>query len=167
MTDATTIADGMVVQFHYTLTDPEGNVIDSSSGGEPLSYLHGADNIVDGLETRLAGRAVGDTFDAVVPARDGYGEKEGPGPQAIPRATFPEDLDVMPGMHFIAQGEDDQEMMLWVVKVEGEEVWVDVNHPLAGVELHFAVEVVSIRDATAEEVEHCHPHGSGGHHHDE
>ena len=166
MTDATQITDGLVVQFHYTLTDPDGNVIDSSDGSEPLSYLHGADNIVDGLESQLAGKVVGDTFEAVVPAAEGYGEKEGPGPQPIPRSNFPEDVDLMPGMHFIASDESGQEMMLWVMKVEDDQVFVDVNHPLAGVELHFAVEVVSIRDATKEEVEHGHPHGPGGHAHE-
>ena len=167
MTDATTIADGMVVQFHYTLTDPDGNVIDSSAGSDPLTYLHGADNIVDGLEKELVGRVVGDTFDAVVPAREGYGEKEGPGPQPIPLSTFPEGVDVMPGMHFIASDESGQEIMLWVIKIEGEDAFVDVNHPLAGIELHFGVEVVGIRDATEEEVAHGHPHGEGGHQHDE
>jgi len=166
VTEPTTIAAGMVVQFHYTLTDPDGNELDSSSGGEPLTYLHGADNIVSGLERQLAGRAVGDAFEAVVPAREGYGERQGPGPQPLPASTFPEGVDVMPGMHFIATDEDSgNDVLLWVMKVEDDQVWVDVNHPLAGVELRFAVEVVGIRDATEEEVAHGHPHGPGGHHH--
>lgn len=166
MSDATTIADGMVVQFHYTLADPEGNVIDTSSGSEPLTYLHGADNIVTGLESQLEGKKVGDSFDAVVPAREGYGEKEGPGPQPIPKSTFPPDIDLTPGMHFIATDEGGQEIMLWVMGVEDEQVFVDMNHPLAGLDLHFAVEVTEIRDATEEEVAHGHPHGPGGHHHE-
>jgi FKBP-type peptidyl-prolyl cis-trans isomerase SlyD len=162
-----TITDGKVVQFHYTLADPDGNVLDTSDGSEPLAYLHGADNIVTGLEKQLAGRKVGDAFDAVVPPAEGYGERQGPGAQAVPRSAFPDEIELMPGMHFLAADDDGNETPLWVVGIQDDNIFVDVNHPLAGVELRFKVEIASIRDASDEEKAHGHPHGPGGHHHPE
>lgn len=154
------ISNGKVVFFHYTLTDADGEVIDSSEGMEPMPYLHGADNIVPGLERQMLGRKVGDRFKAVVPAAEGYGEVEGPGPQAIPRDAFPEDAELEEGMQFHAQDEEGNEMPLWVVSIEDDTVLVDQNHPLAGVELHFQVEIVDMRDATEIEIAHGHPHGT-------
>lgn len=159
------IADGKVVQFHYTLTDPDGQVIDSSDGGEPLAYLHGAQNIVPGLERQLTGRTVGDKLDAVVPPGEGYGERDPEGLRMAPRDAFPEDLDIQPGMNFLLQGEDGSHAPVWVVDLRPEGIVLDTNHPLAGVELHFAVEISSIRDASAEEQAHGHPHMPGHHHH--
>lgn len=158
------IADDKVVSIHYTLRDDDGDVIDSSSGGEPLEYLHGAGNIVPGLERQLAGKRIGDKLTAVVKPEDGYGVPQGPGPQAVPRASFPEDVELEEGLQFFAGGPDG-DIPLWVVAVEDDVVLVDANHPLAGVTLHFEVEVVGLRDATADEKEHGHPHGEGGHHH--
>lgn len=158
-----TISAGKVVAFHYTLTDADGDVIDTSSGRAPLDYLHGAGNIVPGLERQLEGLVVGARLDAVVPAAEGYGERQFPGPQAVPREAFPEDVEIHPGMQFAAQGPRGEMIPLWVKKVEAETVWVDRNHPLAGVELHFAVEIVSIRGASDEELAHGHPHGPDGH----
>ncbi len=160
------VAQGKVVEFHYTLKGPEGDVIDSSDGGDPLAYLHGAANIVTGLEKQLEGREVGDALDVVVPAREGYGEKEGPGPQSVPRSAFPDDVELHPGMSFVAEGPQGQQIPLWITSVEDEQVMVDQNHPLAGVDLHFHVEIVTVRDATDEEKAHGHVHGPGGHHHD-
>ncbi len=158
------VADGRVIEIEYTLTNPQGEVLDASEG-EPLAYLHGADNIVPGLENALVGKSVGDKLDVVVPPAEGYGERQGPGPQGIPRTSFPADADIVPGMSFAVETEDGQLMPLWVVGLEADQVMVDANHPLAGVALHFAVEIVGIRDARAEELEHGHPHGPGGHHH--
>jgi FKBP-type peptidyl-prolyl cis-trans isomerase SlyD len=156
------VADGKVVSIHYTLKDGEGVVLDSSAGSDPLTYLHGADNIVPGLERELAGKQVGDKFVAVVGPEDGYGTRSGPGPQPIPRSAFPEDAPVQPGMQFGARGPSGDVMALWVVAVEEEQVFVDNNHPLAGVTLHFDIEVSAIRTATDEEMEHGHPHGADG-----
>ncbi len=156
----TPITQGKVVFFHYTLTDADGEVIDSSEGMEPMPYLHGAENIVPGLERQMEGRTVGDRFTAVVPPEEGYGEPEGPGPQAIPRDAFPEDADLEEGMQFAAADEEGNEMPLWVVSIEDDVVIVDQNHPLAGVTLHFQVEIVDMRDATEVEIEHGHPHGT-------
>jgi FKBP-type peptidyl-prolyl cis-trans isomerase SlyD len=160
------IADDKVVSLHYTLRDDDGDVIDSSSDGEPLEYLHGAGNIVPGLERQLAGKRIGDRLTAVVKPEDGYGLPEGPGPQAVPRGSFPDDVELEEGLQFFAHGPDGEEFPLWVVGVEKDTVVVDSNHPLAGVTLHFEVEVIGLRDATADEKEHGHPHGEGGHHHD-
>jgi len=159
-----TVAEGKVVSFHYTLTAPDGAVLDTSDGGEPLMYLHGADNIVTGLEKQLQGKSVGDRFEAVVPPSEGYGEKEGPGPQAVPRAAFPPEAEIAVGVQFVAEGEGGQEIGLFVTSIAEDEVFVDTNHPLAGVELRFSVEVAGVRDASEEEVAHGHPHGPHGHH---
>jgi FKBP-type peptidyl-prolyl cis-trans isomerase SlyD len=161
------IADGCVVLFHYTLTGGDGKKIDSSSGGDPLPYLHGAGNIVPGLERAMLGRRAGDRFDAIVAAKDGYGERKGEGPQPVPRRQFPSDAEVEVGMQFTAEGADGEEMPIWVTKVEKTKIWVDTEHPLAGVELHFVVEVVGVRKATPEELEHGHPHGAHGHDHEQ
>lgn len=154
------IESGKVVFFHYTLTDDSGEVIDSSEGSEPLPYLHGAGNIVPGLERQMAGKQVGDRFQAVVPPEEGYGTVEGPGPQAIPREAFPEDAELEEGMQFMAEAEDGEMIPLWVVSLDDETVIVDRNHPLAGATLHFDVHITEIRDATADEIAHGHPHGT-------
>ena len=154
------IEPGKVVFFHYTLTDAAGNVIDSSEGSEAMPYLHGADNIVPGLERQMLGRKVGDRFTAVVPPEEGYGVPEGPGPQAVSRDVFPEDAELEEGMQFHAEDDDGETFPLWIVSIEGDTIIVDANHPLAGVTLHFAVEVVDIRDASEEEIAHGHPHGT-------
>ncbi len=159
------IADGKVVAIHYTLTDDDGKVLDSSSGRGPLVYLHGSRNIVPGLENALVGQAAGAKLKVDVAPADGYGERHGPGPQAIPRRELPKDLEVFEGMPLRASGSDGQDVVLWVTKVAGSRIYVDVNHPLAGQNLHFDVEIVEMRDASAEEIEHGHAHGPDGHHH--
>jgi FKBP-type peptidyl-prolyl cis-trans isomerase SlyD len=158
------IEDGKVATFHYTLTNDAGEVLDSSDGRSPLEYLHGAGNIVPGLERQLEGKQAGDKFAAKVDPEDGYGVRQG-APQPVPRSAFPAGARIEPGMAFQAQTSDGDVVPLWVDRVDETTVWVDENHPLAGVTLNFAVEVVEIRDATEEEMEHGHPHGPGGHHH--
>ena len=160
-----TVADGKVVSFHDTLTNPAGEVLDSSSGRAPLPYLHGAGNIVPGLERQLAGLAVGATLNAKVPAAEGYGERGGPPAQAVPRQAFPAGMPLEKGVPVRAQTPDGDMMVLYIDRVDGDEVFLDHNHPLAGVDLHFAVEIVEIRDASDDEMAHGHPHGPGGHHH--
>lgn len=159
------VANNTVVSFHYTLTDDDGTTIDSSQGRGPLPYLHGGGNIVPGLERQMLGKKVGDKFKALVPPAEGYGVKEGPGPQAVPRNQFPDEMELHQGMPFMAQDDTGQPFTVWVVDLDDSVVFVDTNHPLADVTLHFDVEIVEIRNATAEEVQHGHPHGPGGHHH--
>jgi FKBP-type peptidyl-prolyl cis-trans isomerase SlyD len=153
------VQDGMIVQFHYTLKNDTGELIDSSTGGDPLSYLHGASNIVPGLERQLAGKAVGDKLDATVPPNEGYGKRQGDGPQAVPRDAFPEEFPVAAGMQFVAQSPEGERFPLWITSVEDDQVYVDRNHPLAGETLHFDVEITGIREATEQEQAHGHPHG--------
>ncbi|MEQ1569707.1 MAG: peptidylprolyl isomerase [Myxococcota bacterium] len=158
------IGDGKVATFHYTLTNDAGEVLDSSDGHEPLAYLHGAGNIVPGLERQLAGKGSGDEFATRVAPEDGYGLREGE-PQPVERKAFPPDAKIEKGMTFHAQTPDGDVIRLTVDRVEADTVWVDDNHPLAGVALNFAVRVVEVRDATDEEIEHGHPHMPGHHHH--
>ena len=163
MSEPVAIADGLVVVMNYTLRSEDGDVIDASEPGDPMAYLHGADNIVPGLEKALTGKAVGYKAQVVVDAVDGYGEREDEPPQAVPRNAFPPDMEVVPGMHFMAEGPNDEHAPIWVVGVEGDKVFVDSQHPLAGETLHFEVEVLSVRPATADELSHGHPHGADGH----
>jgi FKBP-type peptidyl-prolyl cis-trans isomerase SlyD len=157
--------DNKVVSIHYTLRDDDGDVIDSSAGSEPLEYLHGHGGIVPGLEAALTGKAAGDKLKVTVAPADGYGEVEEPGPRPVPRTAFPADFEIEVGGQFFVSGPDGEPMPLWIAAVQGDQILVDHNHPLAGENLHFEVEVVSIRDASAEELEHGHPHGPDGHHH--
>lgn len=159
------IADGMVVSVHYTLKTEDGEVIDSSEGEDPLMYLHGAGNIVPGLERQLEGRNVGDRVQAVVAPEEGYGDHSGDEPQMVPRKSFPEDADLYEGLEVMAQGQQGEMFPMWIVGVTDDHVLVDENHPLAGVTLYFDVEIAAVRAATKEELTHGHPHGPGAHAH--
>ena len=157
------IQNDQVVSFHYTLTDANGTVIDKSEG-QPLVYLHGAGNIIPGLENALAGKNVGDKLVVNVPAAEGYGEYSAELVQEVPRNMFQGVEDIQAGMQFQAQT-DDGIQVVTVKDVTDEHVIVDGNHPLAGQDLNFDVEIVEIRDASQEELDHGHVHGAGGHHH--
>jgi FKBP-type peptidyl-prolyl cis-trans isomerase SlyD len=158
------IAERTVASFHYTLTDDAGQVIDSSAGREPLAYLHGNGQIVPGLEKAMAGRQVGDKFNVDVAPAEGYGEHQPELIQEVPREAFQGVEDIQPGMQFQGQGPQGV-VNVTVTKVEDGKVHIDGNHPLAGKTLHFAIEVAQIREASAEELQHGHVHGAGGHHH--
>ena len=158
------IKPNTVAAFHYTLTDDEGQVIDSSDGREPLAYLHGQGQIVPGLEKAMEGRASGDKFQVDVAPAEGYGEYQAGLAQAVPREAFQGITDIQPGMQF--QGEGPQGAFnVTVTRVEDDTIHVDGNHPLAGKTLHFAIEVADVREASAEELAHGHAHGAGGHAH--
>lgn len=158
------IAQNSVVAFHYTLTNDAGEVLDSSEGREPLTYLHGAGNIIPGLEKELEGRQSGDKLQVAVNPEEGYGETQPALVQEVPRDAFQGVENVEPGMQFQAQTQGGP-LMVTVTKVEGDTVTVDGNHPLAGQKLNFDVEIAEVREATSEEVEHGHVHGEGGHQH--
>lgn len=153
----TVVADKCVVAIQYTLKTPEGELIDASEAGDPLRYLHGAGNIVPGLERELAGKKVGDELEVVVQPADGYGEPSSPGPQALPREAF-EGVEPQPGMSFVAEDEDGNHIQLWVLDADEEQVVVSADHPLAGMTLHFSVKIEEVREATAEELDHGHVH---------
>jgi FKBP-type peptidyl-prolyl cis-trans isomerase SlyD len=158
------ISDNAVAVFHYTLRNASGEVLDSSSGGEALAYLQGFGNIVPGLEREMAGKRAGDKFIAVIQPEDGYGVPNPDMLRVVPRSAFPTDVPLEVGMQFGSQTPQGP-MAIVISKIDGEEITIDGNHPLAGVALHFDVEIVSVRAASAEEIQHGHVHGPGGHHH--
>jgi FKBP-type peptidyl-prolyl cis-trans isomerase SlyD len=158
------ISKDSVVSMAYTLTNDEGQVIDTSAGGEPLVYLHGAQNIIPGLENALVGKQVGDKLTVNVVAADGYGEYNPDLVQVVPKHLFAGVENIEAGMQFHAQTDYGMQVVT-VAAVEGDEITVAGNHPLAGQNLNFDVEIMDIRAASAEELEHGHVHGAGGHHH--
>ncbi len=158
------IKENSVVSFHYTLTGKDGQVIDSSEGNQPLTYLHGVGQIVPGLENALLGKLAGEKLDVEVSAEEGYGEHHEYMVQQVPREAFQGVDDIEPGMQFQAQTPQGA-MTVTVTAADETTVTVDGNHPLAGQPLFFAVEIVSVRDASDEEITHGHVHGEGGHHH--
>jgi FKBP-type peptidyl-prolyl cis-trans isomerase SlyD len=165
MSDNLKVANNRVVQFNYTLKTDTGELLDTSDGVDPLTYLHGASMVVPGLERHMAGHQVGDKFSAVVSPEEGYGEYQEPGPQPVPRTSFPAEAELLVGMSFPVEAKSGERFSVWITDVQDDTVYVDANHPLAGKTLHFDIEIMTIRDATQEEVAHGHPHGPGGHHH--
>lgn len=159
---ATTVTDGQVVSMEYTLR-VDGKVVDTSEGSEPLEYLHGAANIIPGLEREMDGMAVGESKTVVILPSDGYGEMDEEAFIEVPRSEFPEDMPLKPGLEMELAGPEGQPMYARVESIEGETVVLNMNHPLAGKELHFDVKVINLRDATDEEMDHGHAHGA--HHH--
>lgn len=159
------VAANKVVAIHYTLTNGEGEVLDSSQGGNPLFYLHGHNNIISGLENKLEGSRVGDIFEVAVEPAEGYGERNDELTQQVPREAFQGVEDIEVGMQFQTDGLDGT-MVVTVTAVDETTVTIDANHPLAGVALNFKGSIESIRDAREEEVEHGHAHeGDMAHHH--
>lgn len=158
------IATHKVVSIHYTLTSDDGDILDSSEGQEPLTYIHGLGNIIPGLESALTGRLVGDSFEVSIAPADGYGERDNDMIQSVPKNAFQGVSEIRPGMQFQAESPEGMQLVT-VIDVDGDEVILDGNHPMAGLTLNFAVEVTAIRDATQEEMDHGHVHGPGGHHH--
>lgn len=154
------IAKHKVAAIHYTLRDSDGNVLDSSEGRDPLYYIQGIGNLIPGMEEGLEGRESGEKLDLKISPAKGYGELNPQLVQQVPLNAFG-GQEVKPGMRFSTnRGET-----VTVTEVGVESVTVDGNHPLAGMELNFEVEVVEVRNATADELQHGHVHGPGGHHH--
>lgn len=152
-----------VVSIDYTLTDSNGEVLDTSKGREPLAYIQGTGSIVIGLEEALEGKEKGASVKVSVPPAKGYGEREDALTQTVPRAMFDVE-DIQPGMRFHAEGEHGVHVVT-VTAVDQESVTVDANHPLAGQTLNFDVSVVDVRPATQQELSHGHVHGAHGHDH--
>lgn len=158
------IGDGKVVSFHYTLTDKNGEVIDSSEDDEPLTYLHGHENIIRGLEEAMEGKQTGEQFEVEIGPSEGYGERNEDLVEKVDKSNFDIPGELQPGMQFRAQFAGG-ERIVTVHEVSGDQVVVDGNHPLAGQELKFDVEITEVRDATPEELDHGHVHADGGHGH--
>lgn len=162
------IDKNVVATIHYTLRDPDGEILDSSRGAAPLDYLHGHGQIVPGLERALHGLRTGDKVDIVVPPEEGYGIHDVSLDLALPKTAFPPEMhaQLQPGAQFVAEHPDDNDktVMYAVLGVEEHRVLVTGNHPLAGTPLHFDVEIVTTRAATEDEQTHGHAHGPDGHH---
>jgi FKBP-type peptidyl-prolyl cis-trans isomerase SlyD len=158
------IAQDQVVSIHYTLRNDAGDVLDSSAAGEPLTYLHGHGNLIPGLERELAGKNTGDKLSVKIAPADAYGEYDKALVQRVPRRALKGVPDVRVGMRLQAQTEHGPRAVT-VTQLTGDLVTLDGNHPLAGQNLNFEVEVGEVRAASAEELEHGHVHGPDGHHH--
>jgi FKBP-type peptidyl-prolyl cis-trans isomerase SlyD len=159
-----TITHGSVVLFDYTLTDHEKDVIDSSSEGRPLAYLHGNGQIVKGLEKAMEGKKDGDAFQVTVDPSEGYGLHDPAKIVVVPADEIEGGDELEVGMQLETES-DAGEQTVVISKIEGNNVTIDGNHPLAGMPLHFDIKIREVRAATAEETEHGHVHGPGGHHH--
>ena len=154
-----------VISFHYTLKDKSGQVLDSSQGAEPMMFMEGSQQIIPGLERELLVLNVGDKKNVQVLAHEAYGEYDQALVMEIPRGQFPAGEKIEPGMQFGTHSEEGVPLVFTVKTVNETVVTVDGNHPLAGVDLFFDVEVMESRPATLEEIKHGHAHGPGGHHH--
>jgi FKBP-type peptidyl-prolyl cis-trans isomerase SlyD len=153
------VEEHTVVRIHYVLTNDNEEVLDSSEGQDPLAYLHGTGHLVEGLEAQLLGKAAGDKLDVTVQPGDDYGEINEELVQVVSSNVFDGVESIEPGMQFQTSNEDNSDSeTITVVSVENDEVTIDGNHPLAGVTLHFAVDIIEVREATAEELEHGHVH---------
>ncbi|EMI6978817.1 peptidylprolyl isomerase [Pseudomonas aeruginosa] len=159
------IAANKAVSIDYTLTNDAGDVIDSSAGGAPLVYLHGAGNIIVGLEKALEGKNVGDELSVAIEPEDAYGEYSAELVATLTREMFEGVDELEVGKQFHASAPDGGMQIVTIRDIDGDDVTVDGNHPLAGQRLNFKVKVVDVREANAEEIAHGHIHGEGGHHH--
>ncbi|MEK7666376.1 MAG: peptidylprolyl isomerase [Pseudomonadota bacterium] len=160
------ISRNKVVRFDYTLTDDNAQVLDSSEGGEPLTYLHGGGNIIPGLESALEGKRAGESLSVRVAAAEAYGERDDGLVQSVAREMFEDSDSIQVGTQFQSGDPDGETRIVTVVSTDADSVTVDGNHPLAGVPLNFAVTIVEVREASSEELAHGHVHGAGGHHHE-
>lgn len=159
------ITKDKVASLKYVLRDGAGVTLEESTPERPLLYLHGHRNIVPGLERQLEGKAVGDSFVAVVPPAEGYGEKRKVKALRLPKSKFEPGMTLAAGTQFFMQTSEGRPLPLWIEKVQGNTIVATPQHPMAGLELHFDLEVLEVRDATAEELQHGHAHGEGGHDH--
>ncbi|MFK7821026.1 MAG: peptidylprolyl isomerase [Planctomycetaceae bacterium] len=160
------IAQNTVALIDYTLKGEAGQVIDTTDGGDPLPYLHGAGMIIPGLEAALVGKAVGDALEVTIPPEEAYGTRDASLRQEVEREQFEEIDDLAVGMQFRVDGGNGQNLVITVLEINDDTVVVDGNHALAGVTLNFNVTVREVREATEEEIAHGHPHGFGGCDHD-
>lgn len=154
------IADQCVVAFHYTLTSDSGQTLDSSSGGEPLSYLHGNRGLIPGLERELTGRKAGDEFNVVIQPEEGYGVPNPALVQEVPLEVLAQIENLQEGMQLQSQSPDGSVQVFVVEAISDETATLNANHALAGQVLNFDVSIVDVRPATPEEIEHGHPHRS-------
>lgn len=157
------IQNGKVVTLGYVLKNAKGEEVDRADKHDPFVYLHGTGQIVPGLETALMGLEIGTKKQVTLSPADAYGEVNPALRTNVERSMFPEHLELKPGAQFRASV-GDTPVIFTIQSIENDKVLIDGNHPLAGESLHFDVEVIGVREATSEEMEHGHAHGPGGHH---
>lgn len=153
-----------VVSIHYSLKSDSGELLDTSEGKTPLPYIHGNGQLIPGLEKELEGKEKGDELKVVIPPAEAYGEYTEENVFVVSKDGFQGEEELAPGLQVQLDTGNGTAVGV-VTKVEGENVTLDLNHPLAGANLHFEVSVEDVRDATKEEMEHGHAHGEGGHQH--
>lgn len=158
------IGKNSVVTLNYTLKNDQGDTLDESQDASFL-YLHGAGGIIPGLEGQLEGKTAGDSFQAHIEPADGYGERDDSMVQTVSRDMFEADHPIEEGLQFHAESPEGDMLTVTITKVDGDNITIDGNHPLAGIALNFDINIVDIREASSEEIEHGHVHGPGGHHH--
>ena len=158
------IGDKAVVLFHYRLSDETGEELESSRGGDPSAYLHGADNIIRGLEAAMGGHAAGDSFTVELAPQDAYGLRNVEKTQRVPVKHLVFKGKLKAGMA-VQLNTSQGRVPVTVIKAGRHSADIDTNHPLAGKTLNFDIEIVEVREASAEEIAHGHAHGPGGHHH--
>ena len=160
------IGNNTVVSFQYLLRNDQQEAVDSSLPEDPLVYLHGNDDLIAGLERALQGKGSGDEFSVVIEPTEGYGD---PDPELIQQVNAEEfsDVTIEPGMQLEGEDDDGNVVTISIDKIEGDQVTVNMNHPLAGETLHFDIKVESVREASNEEIEHGHPHDDDDHAHDD
>lgn len=160
------IGPNSVVSIEYTLRDEDGEIIDTSVGSEPLTFIQGQNMLIPGLEKALEGKEPGEELRVLITAEEGYGEYDPEAVRVVKRDQFPADMDLYEGLEIYAETDDGHRQPGSVLAVNGEEISLDFNHPLAGENLDFEVKIHEVRAASAEELAHGHIHGPGGHHHD-
>lgn len=154
------VANNCVVVIDYVLRDDDGDILDASQDGD-FAYLHGAENIISGLENALSGKQAGDKVSVRIEPKDAYGAIDPDRIQVVPRDMFEADADIQAGMQFHAQSPEGHMMVITVTEVDGDEITIDGNHAMAGMNLNFEVDVVEVREASAEELSHGHVHSAG------
>jgi FKBP-type peptidyl-prolyl cis-trans isomerase SlyD len=159
------IGPNKVVTLNFTLKDEEGNVIESTENAEPFHFLSGNNQILPKLEEAVDGMPVGSKKNVVIGCPDAYGEYNEKAIRLAKRADFPQDARIEIGRDYQVNTKDGKYMSFTITKIEGDNITIDFNHPLAGKNLEFDLELVDVRDASPDEIEHGHAHGPGGHHH--
>jgi FKBP-type peptidyl-prolyl cis-trans isomerase SlyD len=159
------LKSNQVVTMNFILKDDAGNVLDSTEGNEPFSFISGGNQILPKLEEKVGEMLIGSKKEVVLNPEDGYGIYQEDAVRIVKRTEFPEDIEIGKGMSFLAKSPQGKDMQFLVKEINGDDIMVDFNHPLAGKILHFNLELLNLRDATQEELDHGHVHGAGGHHH--
>lgn len=159
------IGANKVVTLNFTLKDEQGNILDTTENAQPFSYISGQEQILPKLEAEVDTMLIGGKKHISIPAAEAYGEYNEEVVQVVGRENFPQDFLLEVGMQYIASAPDGTKMPFTITNVEGDDITIDFNHPLAGKDLEFDIELLDVRDATPEELAHGHVHGPDGHHH--